>query len=77
MSESLPTVYLARHGETAWSLTGQHTGLTDLPLTERVSAPPGSSLSVSRAGFRKGVYKPFAARTPHLRTGWLRGGCWN
>jgi probable phosphoglycerate mutase len=35
MSESLPIIYLARHGETAWSLTGQHTGLTDLPLTER------------------------------------------
>ena len=35
MSESLPIVYLARHGETAWSLSGQHTGLTDLPLTER------------------------------------------
>jgi probable phosphoglycerate mutase len=35
MSEGLPVVYLARHGETAWSLTGQHTGLTDLPLTER------------------------------------------
>src|SRR5437870_5823334 len=35
MSEGLPIVYLARHGETAWSLSGQHTGLTDLPLTER------------------------------------------
>jgi len=35
MSEQLPTVYLARHGETRWSLTGQHTGLTDLPLTAR------------------------------------------
>jgi len=34
MSEKLPAIYLARHGETAWSLTGQHTGLTDLPLTE-------------------------------------------
>jgi broad specificity phosphatase PhoE len=35
MPEVLPVVYLARHGETAWSLSGQHTGLTDLPLTER------------------------------------------
>jgi broad specificity phosphatase PhoE len=35
MSEMLPVIYLARHGETAWSITGQHTGVTDLPLTDR------------------------------------------
>ena len=33
MSEALPVVYLARHGDTAWTQSGQHTGRTDLPLT--------------------------------------------
>ena len=33
MSEALPVVYLARHGETAWTVSRQHTGVTDLPLT--------------------------------------------
>jgi broad specificity phosphatase PhoE len=35
MMASLPEVYLARHGETAWTLTRQHTGRTDIPLTPR------------------------------------------
>jgi bisphosphoglycerate-dependent phosphoglycerate mutase len=35
MSEILPTLYIARPGDTPWSLSGQHTRLTDLTLTER------------------------------------------
>ncbi|HVH17044.1 MAG TPA: histidine phosphatase family protein [Myxococcota bacterium] len=35
MSDSLPTIHVARHGETAWTVSGQRTGLTDLPLIER------------------------------------------
>jgi len=34
VSVSLSDLYLARHGETKWTLSGQHTGLTDLPLTK-------------------------------------------
>lgn len=34
MSSVLPQIHLVRHGETAWSLSGQHTGRTDMPLTQ-------------------------------------------
>jgi probable phosphoglycerate mutase len=34
MSDSLLRLHVVRHGETAWSMTGQHTGATDLRLTE-------------------------------------------
>jgi probable phosphoglycerate mutase len=35
MNSMSQLLYIVRHGETAWSLSGQHTGLTDLPLTAR------------------------------------------
>ncbi len=35
MSSDLPKLYLARHGDTAWTDSYQHTGRTDLQLNER------------------------------------------
>lgn len=35
MNQALPMVYVVRHADAAWTLTGQHTGRTDLPLSER------------------------------------------
>src|SRR5215470_9567802 len=50
MSEVLPVVYIARHGNTAWTHTGQHTGLTDLALT-----PDGESNAVRLGERLKGL----------------------
>ena len=33
MSSKFPEIHLVRHGETAWSASGKHTGRTDIPLT--------------------------------------------
>ena len=35
MSAALPQLFLARHGDTAWTDSHQHTGRTDIPLNER------------------------------------------
>jgi probable phosphoglycerate mutase len=35
MPSDLPRLYLARHGDTAWTDSHQHTGRTDIPLNER------------------------------------------
>ena len=35
MSSALPKLYLARHGDTAWTDSSRHTGRTDVPLNER------------------------------------------
>jgi broad specificity phosphatase PhoE len=69
VSTALPIVYLARHGETAWTLSGQHTGLTDLPLTpngEHNARRLGDRLK--RQQFAKVLTSPLqrAARTCEL-----------
>ena len=69
MSEALPVICLARHGETAWTVSGQHTGRTDLPLTlngERNAQRLGERLNGRR--FVKVFTSPLqrAARTCEL-----------
>lgn len=42
MSHTLPQIFLARHGQTEWAITGQHTGRTDVPLTVQGEAEAAS-----------------------------------
>src|SRR5262245_24764752 len=64
MSEALPVIYLARHGETAWTVSGQHTGLTDIPLTER-----GESIARRLGEHLKGLTFPHVFTSPLRRAG--------
>jgi broad specificity phosphatase PhoE len=54
MDATLPKLFLVRHGETAWSLGGKHTGLTDIALT-------GRGENEARA-----LQSPLAKLHPHL-----------
>jgi broad specificity phosphatase PhoE len=69
MTETLPLLYIGRHGETAWSLSGQHTGRTDLPLTEHGEAQAQAlGARLRRVVFAKALTSPSqrAVRTCEL-----------
>ena len=58
----LPKLYLARHGDTAWTDSHQHTGRTDLPLNEcgeAARAPVGRA--AARVLLRPRLHQPLAA----------------
>lgn len=61
MTESLQ-LYLVRHGETAWSLTGRHTGHTDLGLT-----PHGTDQARTLASRLRGITFDHVLVSPRLR----------
>src|SRR5215831_19450252 len=60
--DNFPEIYIARHGETAWTITGQHTGLTDLPLT-----PQGEKNARKLAGRLEGMKFAKVLTSPLLR----------
>ena len=55
-------IYFIRHGETVWSLSGQHTGCTDLPLT-----PHGEVMARQLAVTLKGMAFSLVLTSPRLR----------
>ncbi len=55
-------IYLVRHGETAWSLSGQHTGRTDLALT-----PHGEAMARALSPTMQGLSPSLVLTSPRLR----------
>jgi probable phosphoglycerate mutase len=62
MSNTTPAIYLARHGETEWSLAHKHTSVTDIPLT-----PRGEANAKSLAPRLQGVTFARVITSPRIR----------
>ena len=59
MSSKFPEIHLVRHGETAWSASGKHTGRTDIPLT-----PAGEEAAARDRLAPAGPHVPFRLVQP-------------
>ncbi len=71
--EAVSEIVLVRHGETEWSRSGQHTGVTDLPLLpEGEEQALHGRAEARRARVRARPQLADAARAPHRRAGRLR-----
>lgn len=62
MPISLPQIFLVRHGETAWSVSGRHTGRSDIDLT-----PNGEAAARTLAERLKGMTTDIVWSSPSLR----------
>ncbi|WFS23324.1 histidine phosphatase family protein [Rhizobium rhododendri] len=62
MSSAWPEITLVRHGETAWSLSGKHTGRSDIPLTAA-----GEAAAVKLADRLQGQHFDAVWSSPSMR----------
>lgn len=62
MPTPLPQIYLVRHGETAWAVSGRHTGRSEIDLT-----PRGEEAAKLLAGRLKGLAADAVWSSPSLR----------